>query len=103
MISTSTRVFPFDAAANSTGATPEDAYRFAKGEVIPFFPIGAGGEPEGGISIDRPLDFVAVTDHGEFLGERPAVPEIRSRPGTTRSSAGRPAPASAGGCRCWER
>ena len=62
--------FSFDAAANSTGATPEDAYRFAKGEVIPFFPIGAGGEPEGSISIDRPLDFVAVTDHGEFLGER---------------------------------
>ncbi len=63
--------FSFDAAANSTGGTPEDAYRFAKGEAIPFFPIDARGTPTGSIKIDRPLDFVAVTDHGEFLGERP--------------------------------
>jgi len=62
--------FSFDAAANSTGATPADAYRFAKGEAIPFWPIGEDGAPEGSITIDRPLDFVAVTDHGEFLGER---------------------------------
>ena len=62
--------FSFDAAANSTGATPTDANRFARGEAIPFFPIGENGEPEGTIQIDRPLDFLAVTDHGEFLGER---------------------------------
>ncbi len=62
--------FSFDAAANSTGATPADAYRFAKGEAIPFWPIGVDGAPTGSITIDRPLDFVAVTDHGEFLGER---------------------------------
>lgn len=62
--------FSFDAAANSTGATPADAYRFAKGEEIPFFPIDDAGKPTGSIRIDRPLDFVAVTDHGEFLGER---------------------------------
>ncbi len=62
--------FSFDAAANSTGATPADAYRFAKGEAIPFWPIGPDGAPEGSITIDRPLDFVGVTDHGEFLGER---------------------------------
>ena len=61
--------FSFDAAANSTGATPADAYRFAKGETIPFWPIGSDGAPAGDIAIDRPLDFVAVTDHGEFLGE----------------------------------
>ena len=62
--------FSFDAAAISTGATPADAYRFAKGEAIPFWPIGADGLPAGSITIDRPLDFVAITDHGEFLGER---------------------------------
>ena len=62
--------FSFDAAANSTGATPADAYRFAKGEAIPFWPIAEDGAPAGSITIDRPLDFVAVTDHGEFLGER---------------------------------
>lgn len=60
----------FDAAANSTGATPADAQRYAQGEAIPFFPINAAGKPTGTTQIDRPLDFLAVTDHGEFLGER---------------------------------
>jgi hypothetical protein len=62
--------YSFDAAANSTGATPTDAHNFAKGEAIPFFPIDASGNPSGSYRIDRPLDFLAVTDHGEFLGER---------------------------------
>ncbi len=62
--------FSFDAAAISTGASPADAYRYARGEAIPFWPIGADGTAQGSIAIDRPLDFVAVTDHGEFLGER---------------------------------
>jgi hypothetical protein len=62
--------FSFDAAANTTGATPADAHRFARGEPIPFWPIGADGKPAGTFQIDRPLDFLAVTDHGEFLGER---------------------------------
>ena len=62
--------FSFDAAANATGGTPTDAYDFARGKPIPFFPIDAEGNPSGTIQIDRPLDFVAVTDHGEFLGER---------------------------------
>ncbi|MEM7220642.1 MAG: DUF3604 domain-containing protein [Pseudomonadota bacterium] len=62
--------YSFDAAANSTGATPDDANRYARGEVVPFWPIGADGKPTGTAQIDRPLDFLAVTDHGEFLGER---------------------------------
>lgn len=62
--------YSFDAAANSTGATPYDANRYARGEEIPFFPIGENGEAVGTTKIDRPLDFLAVTDHGEFLGER---------------------------------
>lgn len=62
--------FSFDAAANSTGATPADAHRYARGEAIPFFPIDEQGKPIGEAQIDRPLDFLAVTDHGEFLGER---------------------------------
>lgn len=62
--------YSFDAAANSTGATPADAQRYAQGEPIPFFPIGEDGSPQGTAQIDRPLDFLAVTDHGEFLGER---------------------------------
>lgn len=59
----------FDAAANSIGATPEDAYRYGMGEAIDFWPV-VNGEPTGRFKIDRPLDFLAVTDHGEFLGER---------------------------------
>ena len=62
--------YSFDAAANSTGATPEDAQRYARGEAVPFFPINEQGVPVGIAQIDRPLDFLAVTDHGEFLGER---------------------------------
>lgn len=62
--------FSFDAAANSTGATPADAQRYARGETIPFFPLDEQGNAVGTARIDRPLDFLAVTDHGEFLGER---------------------------------
>ncbi len=62
--------YSFDAAANSTGATPADAQRYAQGEAIPFFPINDEGVAVGTARIDRPLDFLGVTDHGEFLGER---------------------------------
>ncbi len=62
--------YSFDAAANSTGATPEDAQRYARGGEIPFFPLDENGVAIGRAKIDRPLDFLAVTDHGEFLGER---------------------------------
>ncbi|MCY4343570.1 MAG: DUF3604 domain-containing protein [Gammaproteobacteria bacterium] len=62
--------FSFDAAANSIGATPTDAHRFARGEAIDFWPLDESGGPTGKFAIDRPLDFLAVTDHGEFLGER---------------------------------
>lgn len=41
--------------------TPDDAYRFAKGEAIPH--------PRGGqLKLATPLDFLAVTDHAEWLG-----------------------------------
>lgn len=62
--------YSFDAAANSLETYPADANRFAKGEAIPFFPLDEAGKPAGTVQLSRPLDFVAVTDHGEFLGER---------------------------------
>ncbi|MFQ5548171.1 MAG: DUF3604 domain-containing protein [Woeseia sp.] len=62
--------YSFDAAANSLETYPDHANRFAKGEPIPFFPLDDAGKPVGTIKLDRPLDFVSVTDHGEFLGER---------------------------------
>lgn len=61
--------YSFDAFAYGVRTTPEDAYRFAKGEQIAFLPLDANGQMKGKIKIDRPLDFLAVTDHAEFLGE----------------------------------
>lgn len=61
--------YSFDVFSFGVTSTPEQAYRFAKGEAIDYFPLNSAGEMTGTIRIDRPLDFVAVTDHAEFLGE----------------------------------
>ena len=57
----------FDAFISSIRLGPEDAYRYAKGEAIRL--PGADGQLADEVTIDRPLDFAAVTDHGEFLGQ----------------------------------
>ena len=60
----------FDAFIFGTRTDANDAYRFAKGETIDN---GAGEA----IKLDGPpLDFYAVTDHGEYLG---VVPALRDR------------------------
>lgn len=43
-------------------ASPDEAFRFAKGETMIFPPTGEK------IKINRPLDFLVVTDHAEGLG-----------------------------------
>lgn len=48
---------------------PEDAYRYAFGESVLLPPNDSQGRPTREVRIDRPLDFAAVTDHAEFLGE----------------------------------
>jgi hypothetical protein len=50
-----------DAFIAGNRLTPDDAYRFAKGEEMMV-----NGSMH---KIKRPLDFVAVTDHSEFMGE----------------------------------
>ena len=50
-----------DAFIGGNRLTPDDAYRFAKGEEVMV-----NGSMH---KIKRPLDFVAVTDHSEFMGE----------------------------------
>ena len=50
-----------DAFIGGNRLTPDDAYRFAQGEEIMV-----NGSMH---KIKRPLDFVAVTDHSEFMGE----------------------------------
>jgi hypothetical protein len=61
--------FSFDARSYETVVEPADAYRFARGETIGLPPLDANGVGTRKVHIERPLDFVAVTDHGEFLGE----------------------------------
>lgn len=57
----------FDAYIFNVRATPDDVYRFAKGQTVRHpsgFDIQLGGDP---------LDFVAATDHGAYLGILPAM------------------------------
>ena len=53
--------YSLDAYLGGTRLRPADAYRFAKGEEVEV-----NGES---IRISKPLDFCAVTDHAEYLGE----------------------------------
>jgi len=59
----------FDANSQDTRNKPEDAYRFAKGEPMGIQPYDDNDRPTRQIQIDRPLDFTAITDHSEFMGE----------------------------------
>ena len=61
--------YSFDAATQNTRGTPADAYRFAKGETIGLQPYDAKGKALRSEKIDRPLDWTAVSDHSEMLGE----------------------------------
>jgi len=51
----------FDAFIYNVRTTPDDAYRYAKGEAIDHF----GSEK---VKINKPLDFLAVSDHSEYMG-----------------------------------
>ena len=53
--------FSLDAYIGGTRLTPADAYRFARGASVIV-----DGKP---LSRARPLDFVAVSDHAEYIGE----------------------------------
>jgi hypothetical protein len=59
----------FDAYTFETRNGPRDAYRFAKGETVGLPPLDAAGEPTRIHALRVPLDFAAVTDHAEMLGE----------------------------------
>ena len=53
--------YSYDAFFFGTLASPDDAYRFARGDPL-MHPAGIE------LRLDRPLDFYAVTDHAYFLG-----------------------------------
>ena len=59
----------FDVWTYDVRTTPSDAYRFARGETIHLPPLDGDGKPTRPVTLSRPLDFAAVTDHVEYLGE----------------------------------
>jgi hypothetical protein len=58
-----------DASTQGTRNRPADAYRFARGERIGVQPYAPDGTALREMKLARPLDFAAVTDHAELLGE----------------------------------
>ena len=58
--------YSMDAGAFGARLTPEDAYRFAKGEEI----TASTGQR---VKLSRPLDFLVVADHSDNLGVFPAL------------------------------
>ncbi len=48
---------------------PDATYRFGKGETTFFPPLDEAGAPIRATQLERPLDFVALTDHASFQGE----------------------------------
>ncbi|MEE2638245.1 MAG: DUF3604 domain-containing protein [Acidobacteriota bacterium] len=61
--------FSLDALGRGGFQTPDDAYRFARGEALGLSPLDEEGRPTRTARLARPLDFAAVTDHSEWLGE----------------------------------
>jgi hypothetical protein len=61
--------FSFDASTQDTRNRPRDAYRFARGEILGIQPYDEHGKATREVQLDRPLDFTALSDHAEFLGD----------------------------------
>ena len=66
--------YSFDAYLLGTTVTPDESYRFAKGEAIE----GSFGNE---MKLREPLDFFAVSDHGFFLGMVPQWADPSTRVG----------------------
>ena len=67
----------FDAGLVGTRLDVDDAYRFARGEKV----ISNSGQP---VQLVRPLDFLVISDHAEFIGLAPQIrtsaPELLADP-----------------------
>ncbi|NND69030.1 MAG: DUF3604 domain-containing protein, partial [Halioglobus sp.] len=61
--------YSMDARSRDMLGTPDDAYRFARGETIGLGPFDDQRRGMRRARLDVPLDFAAVTDHAEWLGE----------------------------------
>jgi hypothetical protein len=71
----------FDAGFFGCRLSPADAYRFAKGEEV----VSSTGQR---VRLSRPLDFLVVTDHSDFMGLAPdflgGKPEVLADPTARR-------------------
>lgn len=61
--------YSFDAYAHETRNDPFDAYAFARGATVRIGRLNEDGQGSIGLALREPLDFAAVTDHSEYLGE----------------------------------
>ncbi len=61
--------YSFDARNYETTVSPEQALAFAAGDPVLIAPSGDDGLGTREVQLDRPLDFVSITEHGDFLGE----------------------------------
>src|SRR6202012_4935508 len=95
-------VMSLDAWIFGTKVTPDQAYKFARGETVMVPAVQVAREQGVDASADVPaqrawpLDFTAVTDHSEFLGamrqlDDPDSAFSRSDPGKELKSAGQAA------------
>ncbi|MDR4505754.1 MAG: DUF3604 domain-containing protein [Candidatus Scalindua sp.] len=70
-------MFSMDAGAAGARLSPNDAYRFAKGEEV----IASSHQP---VKLSRPLDFLVVADHSDGFGFFPQLmsgdPELLATP-----------------------
>ncbi len=61
-------VLSLDANLQGTRPGPMDAYAFARGGTLGVQPYDEDGNALRSAALDRPLDFVMLSDHAEFLG-----------------------------------
>lgn len=61
--------YSLDASTQGTRTSPDQAYRFARGEALGIQPWDEQGRPMRELQLRRPLDFAMVSDHAELLGE----------------------------------
>jgi hypothetical protein len=61
--------YSLDASTQGTRTTPDQAYRFARGEKIGIQPWTQSGNSLRSLQLERPLDFAMVSDHAELIGE----------------------------------
>ncbi len=61
--------YSLDASTQGTQTTPDQAYRFARGEKVGIQPWGENGDAMRSLQLSQPLDFAMVSDHAELIGE----------------------------------